>query len=84
MEVSYWLYSDEFKKHSDAIAKGEPIEVEVMDQREKVWKQVKVIVSNKEIEGGRPGGLLGPYGEPFDEGQYYIKIIEEVSSQEDE
>ncbi len=79
MEVNYWLYSDEFKKHSDAISKGEPIEVEVMDQQEKIWKQARVIIFSEEVEGGQPSGLLGPYGEPFAEGQYYIKILEEIS-----
>ena len=80
MGARYWLYNDEFKKHSEVVDKGEPIEMEIMDQEEKVWTQARVMVFRQPTEGAQPGGLLGPFGEPFGEGRLYIKVLEQLAS----
>jgi hypothetical protein len=55
-----------------------------MDQKEKVWQKAKVILSLGPIEGGELAGLLGPYGEPYDQGKFYVKIIEMLPEEEEE
>lgn len=78
MVAKYWLYGQEFEKNSGAIGKGEPIEAEIMDQEEKIWKRARVMVFQHQAEGAVPGGLLGPYGEPYDEGKLFLKVLEEL------
>ncbi|RJX19996.1 MAG: hypothetical protein C4575_07420 [Desulforudis sp.] len=80
MEARYWLYAEEFQKHREAVAGREPIRVEIMDQKEKVWKQARIVVFEQAAEGSEPAGLLGPFGEPFAQGKYYVKVLEELLS----
>jgi hypothetical protein len=84
MEVSYWLYGDDFNKHSDTLDTEKPIEVPVMDQREKVWQKAKVTLSRSPVAGAELAGLLGPYGEPYDQGKFYVKIVEMLPEEEEE
>jgi hypothetical protein len=80
MEVTYWLYKDEFEAHIGFVDKKEPVELEVMDQAEKVWKKAKVLLFQKSSEGSSAVGLLGPFGELGDEGKYHIKVLEIIPS----
>jgi len=80
MAVNYWLYKEEFEKKKEALDKGEPVEMEIMDQEEKVWKQAKVMIFQQPVEGSEPVGLLGPFSEPYDEGKYHIKVVEILPS----
>lgn len=84
MEATYWLYKDEFDKYTRSIDKEEPVELEIMDQAEKVWKRAKVLLFKEPREGSYATGLLGPFGEPGDEGKYHIKVLEMLSSPLDE
>ncbi len=83
MEVNYWLYGEDFKKCHNALDKEEPVQISIMDQREKVWQKARIMLYQKPIGGGEPIGLLGPFGEPFEEGKYYIKILERLPEEED-
>ena len=76
MGVNYWLYSQEFEGKLDALDKGEPVDLELMDQTDKLWKRAKVLLFREPAKGSTPVGLLGPFGEPHAEGQYHIKLLE--------
>ena len=76
MEVSYWLYGDDFKEHSDVLDKEQVVEMPIMNDKEKVWSKGRVMLYQKPVEGAEPTGLLGPFGEPYDQGKYYIKVLE--------
>lgn len=84
MDAAYWLYKDEFERHIESVDKKEPVELEIMDQAEKVWKKAKVFLFQKPSEGSSAVGLLGPFGEPGDEGKYHIKVLEILPSPLDE
>jgi hypothetical protein len=83
MDVNYWLYKDEFERHTASLDKQEPVELEIMDQTEKVWKKAKVLLFQKPSEGSTAVGLLGPFGELGDEGNYHIKVLEILTDDED-
>jgi hypothetical protein len=74
------LYKEEFEKKGGSLDKGEPVEVEMMDQADKIWKRAKVLLLRQPAEGSTPVGLLGPFGEPHAEGKYHVKVIEISSS----
>ena len=78
MSVTYWMYSDELKEHKEAVDKEQEVQMSIMDQAEKMWKRAKVVISTTLMEGGQSAGLLGPYGQPHDEGKYFVKIVEEL------
>ncbi len=81
----YVIYGEDFEKEGRAVLdKGEPIELKIMDQREKRWKKAKVLLYGKSQEGASPCGLLGPLGTPYDEGKYYLKILKEMPLVEEE
>ena len=80
MKVNYWLYKDEFEKKGGSLDKEEPVEVEMMDQADKIWKRAKVLLLREPGEGTTPVGLLGPFGEPHAEGKYHVKVLEISSS----
>lgn len=82
MEVSYWFYGDDFKQHSDLLDKEQVVELPIMDLKDKMWTRAKVMLFQKPVEGGEPVGLLGPFGEPFDQGRYYAKILEILPEEE--
>lgn len=79
MGVNYWIYSQEVEGKMGVLDKGEPVEIEIMDQEDKLWKRARVLLSREPTEGSTPIGLLGPFGEPHAEGQYHLKILEVFS-----
>ena len=84
MGVNYWLYKLELEGKADVIDKGEPVDLEMMDQTDKLWKRARVQVFRKPAEGSTPVGLLGPFGEPHAEGSYHVKVLEMLPDTDDE
>lgn len=80
MASEYWIYSDELKGKSNAIGTGKPVTMEIMNQKDKIWNMAEIMIFEGEMEGAEPVGLLGPYGEPHDEGKYYVKILKILPS----
>jgi len=80
MEVKYFLYGDEVKKNSQAIGSGKAIKLEIMDQVDKTWQNAEIMIFEEETEGTEPVGLLGPFGEPYDQGKYHVKIVKILPS----
>jgi len=83
MEINYWLYAEDFKKYSDALDKDQSVQVSMMDQREKIWTKARVMLYQRPVPEAVPVGLLGPFGEPFEQGKYYIKILEMLPEEEE-
>jgi len=79
MGVNYWLYSQEFEGKMDTLDKREAVDLEIMDQEDKLWKRAKVLLFSEAAEGSTPVGLLGPFGEPHAEGKYHIRVLEVLS-----
>jgi len=75
MEVSYWMYGDDFKEHSAVLDKEQAIEIPIMAQKEMVWKKGEVMLYQEPMQGAEPMGLLGPFGEPYAQGKYYVKVL---------
>jgi len=82
MTTNYLVYGDYIRQHEAVLDKGEPVEVEMMSQNDKVWVKARVILSQKPTTGAEPVVLLGPYGQTYDEGRYYIKILEILPEKE--
>lgn len=80
MAVNYWLYREELDRKRDSIDRSTPVEMEIMDQGLKIWKQAKVMIFREAVKGSEPVGLLGPFSEPHDEGKYHIKVMEILPS----
>ena len=80
MDLKFFLYGDEVKGNIQAVGTGQSLKMEIMDQTEKIWNEAKVIIYDGPAEGADPVGLLGPFGEPYDEGKYYVKIVRILSS----
>lgn len=55
----------------------------ITDQREKVWIKAVIMIYQKPVAEAVPVGLLGPFGEPFEQGKYYIKILEILPEEEE-
>lgn len=83
MEINYWLYAEDFKKHSDVLDKEQAVQMSIMDQKEKVWTKATIMLYQKPAAEAFPVGLLGPFGEPFEQGKYYIKILEMLPEEEE-
>jgi len=84
MGVNYWLYSQELEGKMDALDKGQPVDLEMMDQADKIWKRARVLLFREPGEGSIPVGLLGPFGEPHAEGKYHIKVLEVLSDTDED
>lgn len=84
MDVNYWLYKQDFEGNVGLLNKGEPVELELMDQTDKLWKRAKVLLLSEPAEGSTPVGLLGPFGEPHAEGKYHIKVLEMLALEDEE
>lgn len=80
MDVKYFLYGDEVKKNNQAIGSGKAIKLEIMDQVDKIWQDAEIMIFEGEAEDAEPVGLLGPFGEPYDQGKYYVKIVKILPS----
>ncbi len=80
MACEYWIYSDELKKKSNIIGSEKPVAMEIMNQKDKIWNMAEIMIFEGEAEGAEPVGLLGTYGEPHDEGKYYVKILKLLPS----
>ena len=80
MTVKYWLYKDELDKHMETIDAEREVEMELMDDDEKVWKKARIQIFDQPLEGSVPVGTLGTFSEPYDEGKYHIKVIEILPS----
>jgi hypothetical protein len=80
MEINYMLYGEEIEKNKAKIEKGEPVEIEIMDQKDKIWQRGKVLILQSSEKGTHPATLLGPQGEPYEEGKFYVKIVEMLPS----
>jgi len=75
MEVSYWMYGDDFKEHSAVVDKEQAVETAILEQKDMVWKRGKVMFYEKPTKGAEPMGLLGAFGEPYAQGKYYVKVL---------
>ena len=80
MEVKYFLYGDAVKENSQVIGTGQTVKMEIMDQEEKTWQDAEVEIFEGATKEGEPVGLLGPFGEPYDSGKYYVKIVQILPS----
>ena len=80
MEVSYWMYKEEFDKKKDVVDKEVKVEMEIMDQQEKIWQQAEIMIYQQPVSKSKPAGLLGPFCEPYAEGKYHIKVLKILPS----
>ena len=78
MGVPYWLVLEQVRSFKDAIAKGEPVEVEVRDNDQWNWFKARALVSDSPIPGGGAAALMAPWGEIVEEGKWYVKVLEEL------
>ncbi|OPY65828.1 MAG: hypothetical protein A4E63_02809 [Syntrophorhabdus sp. PtaU1.Bin050] len=83
MEINYMLYGEEIEKNKARIEQGEPVEIEIMNQSDKIWQRGKVLMLRESVEGAHPATLLGPQGEPYEKGKFFIKVIEMLPSDDD-
>ena len=82
MTVNYFIYGDDLKQHGANLGNREPVELEIMSQQDKVWVKASVILFQSPEDDAEPVGLLGPFGQPYDEGKYYIKVLEILPDEE--
>ena len=80
MSVDYHIYIDDIDKNRAAVGKDQPVEMQVMDLESLTWKQAKVLLSKEPIEGGKEAAILSMFGSILEEGQWYVKILEELPS----
>ena len=83
MVINYMLYGEEVERNKAKIENGEPVEIEIMDQRDKIWQRGKVLILRSSEKGTHQATLLGPQGEPYEVGKLYVKIIEILPDLED-
>jgi hypothetical protein len=83
MEVGYWIYRDDINTYSHTLDKEQPVDIGIMNQEDKLWVKARVMLFQNPVEGGQPVGLLGPFGQPYEQGKYYIKILEWLPEEED-
>jgi len=77
--ANYIINAAYVEKYKTAIGRGEPVDVEIRDERTKCFIDVKAILSRTEIEGGErvtPIQMVGD-GKYRDE-DIFIKILEEL------
>ncbi len=82
MGAKYLLYKEDFEKHAESLDSEMPVELELMDQADKLWKRAKMLLLRKPTKESDAIGLLGPFGEPSDEGKYHIKVLEIFEEEE--
>ena len=80
MKVNYWLYKDEFEAYKGTIGTGQKVEMAIMDDNQKIWKQARVQIFDQPVAGSEPAGLMGPLGTPYAEGKYHIKVVKILPS----
>ena len=69
----------------EKVEKNEPITTEIRDSEgDMVWRLVRVIVSDRKIEGSEPGSIVGSQSGIYDKGKWHIKLLEELSEEESE
>ena len=82
MEINYWIYGDDLKQCGSVFDSEVPIELSIMNQKDKLWVEARVMLFKKPADGAEPVGLLGSFGQPYDEGKYYIRIIDILPEKE--
>ena len=80
MELSYWMYKEEFDRKKDVVDKEVMVEMEIMDLGEKIWQRAEIMIYQQPAPKSKPAGLLGPFGEPHAEGKYHIKVLKILPS----
>ena len=83
MAEKFRLYYDQVMDNKDLIGTDNPMEVEVMDLKEKVWIPAKVMVSEQSVEGWDQAGVVGIFGS-VEEGKFFIKIVEELPFEDED
>jgi len=84
MNVKYRLYHDELMDKKGLIDTENAIELEVFNVEDKEWKDTRTLVSSAPKESWESVELVGPFGNISPKGSYYIKIMEEISPEDDD
>lgn len=69
-------------ENRDAIARKEPIEVNLRDNTTMEWRYVKAVVSSEPIEGAEEVNVMVRSGVAAM--KYYVKVLEDLSGEEGE
>ena len=77
MSYKYVLYEEYLKKAEEKIKNGEPVQMEIRDETLKTWLNVKVLIG-KTSGSGEPAAVLAPFGDVYGQGEWYVKILEEI------
>ena len=83
MIEGYTTWHNEWDKVAREIDTGAIVGLQLQSVSEKVLSQAKVKLFSKEVDGGSPITLIGPFGQPFAEGKYFIQIVEISPVEED-
>ncbi len=83
MAEKFRLYYDQVMDNKDLIGTDNPMNVEVMDLKEKVWIPAKVMVSEQPVEGWDQAGVVGIFGN-VEEGKFFINIVEELPFEDED
>lgn len=84
MSIKYKLYYDELMKHKDAINRENPIDLEVMYADVKEWKPTRSLVSTEPVEGWDEAVLVGPFGNSVEGEKVFLKVVEELSPEDED
>lgn len=84
MAEKYRLYYDEIMEKKDLVDKEEPFNLEVFDAGTKQWIDTKSLVSQQPREGWEPVSLIGLFGNIVEGGKFYLKIVEELLSEDED
>lgn len=74
------LWQRELDEQRDAIARGEPVQVNVRDET-LAWKRVEAIVVKGALEDGQPAAVLQDRGEVTQKGEWSVRILRELGDE---
>ena len=83
MIEGYTTWHHEWEKVAKEVDTGAIVDLHLQSVSEKALSQAKVKLFSKEVEAGSPITLIGPFGQPFAEGKYFIEIVEISPVEED-
>jgi len=74
----YEIDESYIERNKDIIEAGKAIDVKVRNPEDLCWKKVKALISPSPIEGGERLQILSSYGLQSQQGDWYIKILEDL------
>ena len=83
MDVKYQVYSNDWSQCVNYVDKDNIVELPVVDVNERVARTAKVRLFSTQVKDSAPIEMLGPYGQPYDAGKYFITVVEFLPEEED-